>query len=349
MQTGVETENSSQAERPPQPAVGDRGTGPETNAARDISTLLLLGAGGYVGREVARHFHRRPGWRVVGVFHRTPAHDWCDESAVRDVFAEEFADLIPTRGRVVLLNAAFDFRAVGGADPERRYRFLEAAVRTLADRPSCTCINISSMSAFPGCRSHYGREKLLIEGLFSRHRGINVRPGLITSWERPGSAFLNLVRIVQESLVVPCLTARNDGFFVCDLDSLIAGLDVLVGMRLNKPHTVSFCYASRMRLVDILRAIQRRLSLRRLLLPVPWRVAYWLVAAKERISGKRKVRADSILDFGFPATSAPHRQLFARTVRRRESTDHDSRDPDGMRDDFSFLEQPPPATSPSRR
>lgn len=348
MQTRVEPENSSQAERPPQPAVGDRGAAPETNAARDVSTLLLLGAGGYVGREVASHFRRRPGWRVIGVFHRTPAHDWCDESAVRDVFAQEFADLIPLRGRVVLLNAAFDFRAVGGAAPEHRYRFLEAAVRTLADRPGCTCINISSISAFPGCRSDYGREKLLVEGLFNRHRGINVRPGLITSWERPGSAFLHLVRIVQGSLVVPYLTARNEGFFVCDLEALIAGIDALVGMKLNKPHTVSFCHASRIRLVDILRAIQRRLSLRRLFLPVPWRVAYWLVAVKERVCGTGKVRADSIRDFGFPVTSAPHRQLYARVVRRLKSAGGGGRVSEGATEDFSFLEAARPvcATGP---
>ena len=332
----------------PRASPGDGHTGPNKCSPHRLSTLLILGAGGYVGREVARYFHRRPGWRVIGVFHRPPSHAWCDESAVRDICAQDLTDLIPAVGRVVLLNAAFDFSAVGRVDPQRRYRFVEAVARDLMERPGCTCINISSMAAFAGCRSDYGREKLFVEDLFSQYRGVNVRPGLIASWDRPGSAFLHLVRIVQGSLVVPYLTAKGEGFFMCDLDTMIAGIDAIIGMKLNKPHTVSFCYFNRMRLKDVLRAIQTRLGIPRLLVPVPWRLGYCIIAAKECVFGRGKVRADSILEFAFSATSATRRHLFARIVKQWRSDGCGGRVSGITARDFSFLEVSLPAQASTR-
>lgn len=287
---------------------------------RHTCTLIILGAGGYLGSEVAGYFHRRPGWHIVGVFHRPPLHESCDHAVVRDIFTQEMTDLIPTEGRTILINAAYAFQSVGQGAPESRYQRLEQFVQVIMQRPSALCINISSMSAFANCRSDYGREKLFVEQMFARHRGINVRPGLVVSWQRPGSAFLHLIRMVRRTLVVPYLIGSNDGLFVCDLDAFLEGVDRLVGMRLNKSHTISFCYPARVRLLDVMRAIRHRFSLHRLLVPVPWQLASAVLFLKERFLGKGKVRLDSIRDFAFPATVASHRTFFARILQRRHGT-----------------------------
>jgi hypothetical protein len=45
---------------------------------------------------------------------------------------------------------------------------------------------------------------------------------------------------------------------------------------------------------ELLRRIEGRLSLSRLHVPLPWLIAYGLVLAKERLTGRSKVRADSV-------------------------------------------------------
>jgi nucleoside-diphosphate-sugar epimerase len=311
---------------------------PEIQGALAPCTLIVLGAGGYLGREITRHFHGRRGFRVVGVFRRRPFTAPCDEIVVRDAFASDLRDLVPDQGRVILLNAAFGFGKVGKGKLDEKHPFLEAAVLAVMKTPSGTCINISSMSAFPNCSSAYGEEKLFVEKLFSRHRGINIRPGLVVSWERPGAAFQRLLDIVGKHRVVPVLTAAGDGFFICDLDLLILGIEKIVGMSLKKSHTISFCYARRIRLVDLLRMIGSRLTRRPILVPVPWRMAYWMVLMKERIAGTTKIRADSILDFAFPATFAPHRQFYARLACDFWARQHSHSPADSGQAEFSSLE-----------
>lgn len=295
--------------------------------------LIVLGAGGYLGGEIASRFYGRPGFHVIGVFRTPPRRPSCDEVVVRDAFAHDLRDLVAAHGRVVLINAAFDFGDLHRGFTAAHYASLETALHQIASRPGGTCINISSMSAFGGCRSDYGRAKLQVEALFARHRGINVRPGLVVSWQRPGSAFLRLLDIARSSPIVPVLTAGNDGFFICDLDLLIAGIETLIGMRVNKSHTLSFCYTRRIRLAALLRLIAARLRRRLILIPVPWRLAYWMILAKEQMTGKAKIRADSIIDFAFPAVVAPRRRFYARLARRSS--------PPGSGDDgtdFSSLE-----------
>jgi len=301
----------------------------------------VLGAGGYLGGEIVRFFYGRPGFRVVGVCRQATAQPACDEVVLRDAFVGDLRDLLTAKERIVLINAAFDFATVGRGAAEVKYRSLESALREIVSRPGCVSINISSMSAFSGCRSEYGREKLFVESLFARYRGINVRPGLIVSWQRPGSAFLQLLDIIRQFPVVPVMSAVNAGFFVCDLDILLTGIERIIGMALHKSHTVSFCYATRIRLADLFRIIQVRLQKTRILIPIPWRLVYWLVVTKERVVGRAKIRADSIIDFAFPASVAPRRQLYAALVRQKHHLERSLANTGVALDEFFSLEASP--------
>lgn len=214
----------------------------------------------------------------------------------------------------VLINCAFDFKAVEKGGYQYKYAVFERNIATLYRKLSARFINISSMSAYPHCRSSYGREKLFIENLFSRYTGINVRPGLIVSWRRPGAAFLNLINIVKRSKLIPVLSARNSGFYFCDLEATLLGIYFIAGLKFNKPHTVSFCYRERLSLRDTLRMIEDRYEISRAKITVHWRFAYFLLLIKEALAGKSKVRADSVLDFSCPTKIVFGRGIFARLV-----------------------------------
>jgi nucleoside-diphosphate-sugar epimerase len=279
-----------------------------------MTAIVILGAGGYLGSNLCRFFHAIPGYRVIAVSRRPLDHRWFDDHIVADVFAQRWSSDIPGDKPIVLINCAFDFRTVQKTDHAARYAVLEHNIAALCQAHATRLINISTMSAFPRCRTAYGREKLYLEALFAKYGGTNVRPGLIMSWHSPGAAFLNLVNIVQSRQVIPIPSAVNSGFFLCDLEAVVLGIYFLSRMKLNKPHLVSFCYGKRLKLVPLLSMIGGRYGVSRLKISVPWQIPYLLLRVIETFFGRSKVRADSIIDFAYPATVAYQRKFFARMI-----------------------------------
>ena len=54
-------------------------------------------------------------------------------------------------------------------------------------------------------------------------------------------------------------------------------------MKIEKPHTLSFCYRNRIKLGEVLRSIEERNHRRSIKVPVPWRVAYLMLLVKEAL------------------------------------------------------------------
>jgi nucleoside-diphosphate-sugar epimerase len=305
-----------------------------------IRTVIILGAAGYLGGALCRFFHGLPGHRVIAVARNAPAHGDFEDCIVADVFADEWAARVMTSGALVLINCAFDFKVIGAGDATNRFAGFARNLAALAGSPSTRLVNISTMSAYAGCRTDYGREKLVVENIFSKLGGSSVRPGLIGSWRRPGAAFANLIAIVAQSKVIPVLAAPGSGFYLCDLEAVVLGIYLLAGMTLNKPHVVSFCYRDRPKLGALLRSIEQRIGVRRIKLPLPWRFAYGLLLVKERLIGKSKVRADSVLDFAYPNPNPLRRDAFARIIASFRSELEALSGPAFVPDNFYYLEGP---------
>jgi nucleoside-diphosphate-sugar epimerase len=278
------------------------------------STIAILGAGGYIGSSLCRFFHALPVHKVVAVSRREPNHHSYSDYVATDVFADDWSSRLAAQGSLIVINCAFDFANVGQDGFEQKYAIFDRNLGAICRQFKSRLINISTTSAFPGCPSEYGQEKLFVEELFRHHGGINIRPGLISSWQHPGSAFLNLMTIVRRSKFVPLISARGAGFPICDLEALIHGIYLLTTITLNKSHTLSFYYRKRLPLGEILRIIENRLGFSRIMVPVPWRLAYILLLVREGIFGAAKVRADSVLDYARPVRRTFGRGPFARMI-----------------------------------
>lgn len=309
---------------------------------RPIS-VVILGAGGYLGSALCAFFHALPGHTVIAVARRPPNHARYGRYVRADVFTDDWAPQIVPAGPLILINCAFDFTAVASGGFAEKYARLEHNIAALAQQDGTRLINVSTMSAYRGCVSDYGREKLFVEELFARYRGLSVRPGLIVSWGSPGTAFLNLISTVRGAKLVPLLSAPNSGFYICDLDAVVLGIFGLTAAAPKRAHTLSFCYRQRLKLREVLRIIEGQLGVNRILVPLPWRVAYLLLRAKESVLGVSKVRADSVRDFATPNPLPAARGYFARLVARVRA-DLESPSHDGA---FTFLEPRRSQTRPA--
>ena len=146
-------------------------------------TVAVTGARGYVGSRVADAIERaggkvlRLGRAEAPLGSEPPAFDGVD----------------------ALVHAAWDFaphtrREIARVNVDGSVRLVDAARSAGAER----IIFVSTLSAFPGCPSMYGRAKLDVEEHVRSLGGVAVRPGLV--WGRPGgSLYARLAALADRS------------------------------------------------------------------------------------------------------------------------------------------------------
>ncbi|MDE2511017.1 MAG: NAD-dependent epimerase/dehydratase family protein, partial [Elusimicrobia bacterium] len=152
--------------------------------------VAVTGASGYLGGRCSAAL-RAAGFAVLSLV-RT-------RSGPNDVSFRLGESLDPSTLKDVdaLIHAAHDFRAFGAEEQTRvnveGARLLFEAARSAGVR---RIVAVSSVSAFPGCRSDYGRAKLQLEDMALKSGGVAVRPGLVYG-DGPGGMFGTLSRLCR--------------------------------------------------------------------------------------------------------------------------------------------------------
>jgi nucleoside-diphosphate-sugar epimerase len=175
----------------------------------EARACAVTGANGYVGSRIADYL-RHEGWRVVELRHDVTTRD--PDRPDRIPFSLETG---PTpedlHGLDALVHCAYDFRptrwpTIVNVNVDGSERVLRAAGE--AGVPAT--VLISTLSAFDGCRSLYGRAKLAIEEIGAGFGAARVRPGLVWGNE-PGGTLGALGRVVGATPVVPLV---GDGHYL---------------------------------------------------------------------------------------------------------------------------------------
>lgn len=268
-------------------------TGGESTASGqgcpDTSTVGVTGAKGYLGAHLCAHL-RSAGFRVMEF----------DIAPMQGVNARELrlgadipAELL--RGVDVLVHAAYDFtlldwHEIHRVNVEGSRKLFQAAGQAGVKR----ILLISTMAAFEGCRSMYGKAKLLMENDALACGGVAIRPGLMWGGG-PGGLVDALGGIVTRSSVVPMFGGGRQVLYLnhrSDLGAFIArfaagGIDAqgVFTVACDKPWTFG----------DILRKLAEANGRHVRFLPVPWKPIYWLMKAMEKAGKRPPFRSDSLL------------------------------------------------------
>lgn len=154
----------------------------ENSESKQTLTCGVTGSRGYVGSVLVAVL-RNAGARVIELTRRP---EMGNAEARRFQFGES-TPLESLRGIDLLIHCAYDFTAfgwkqihavnVGGTE-----KLFADAARSGVKR----FVLISSISAFEGCRSQYGKAKLEMENIARRYNAIVVRPGLVYGAELGG-------------------------------------------------------------------------------------------------------------------------------------------------------------------
>ena len=278
-------------------------------------TYGVTGASGFVGSRIANELR--------------------NDAAVRDLgrhSQHRFALGKPVEGGVlegvdVLVHCAWDFTPKSWAevkrvDVEGSLDLFDAAREAGVGRIVC----ISSMSAFEGTKSNYGRAKLAIERQASKHHPevIIVRPGLV--YDRQSGGIVGAMRSVIGKLPLVPLIGGGQKFYMCHAEDLAKAVREL-STGPAPDHPVMAAEPVPRTFKQILSTMAAADGRKPAFLPVPHQVAYAGLRAAEVLRVPLKLRSDSIIglinndpDPQFGGLQTSFREFNREAVRSGDSS-----------------------------
>ncbi|HWL53949.1 MAG TPA: NAD-dependent epimerase/dehydratase family protein [Chthoniobacteraceae bacterium] len=274
-----------------------------------VLRCAMTGASGYVGSAIA-HALRARGWGLLELGRRATVRS----SSWHPYTLRDDAASLPWAGIDALVHCAYDFRLtepgeIEAVNVEGSLRLLRSAHAAGVRRG----VFISSMSAFEGCRSHYGQAKVRIEAE-ALALGYNVvRPGLVFG-PQPGGTMGSLYRVAKLSPVLPLIGDGSYPQYLVHEDDLAALIVRLCSPEQEPPGRIlSAANPERVPFREVLQRIAARLERRLFLVNVPWPLVLSGVRTLERLRLPSPFRSDSLIglvyqnpapDFTLPETLA---------------------------------------------
>src|ERR1019366_4552823 len=195
-----------------------------------------------------------------------------------------------------LIHCAYDFKPL--REDEIRSVNVEGSRKILAAAQSAgipKIIFISSISAFDGCRSLYGRAKLEIEKIAFAHGALAIRPGLVYGADS-GGMFGKLTAQVRQSSVIPLIGDGSQIQFLVHQEDLCAFIEKCAAGKIPPAQKIlTAANPQPWPFKNLLREIARRQGKKIKFVPLPWRLA-WLGLKSAEVCGlKLNFRSDSLV------------------------------------------------------
>jgi NADH dehydrogenase len=241
--------------------------------------VIVTGAGGYVGGTIARGLERH-GHEVVP-FGR--AHGL------------RLGDPVELPEADAIVHSAWDFEARTWSEIHRvdvigSLLVLEAAHRTGIERR----VFISTMSAFDGCRSMYGRAKLAVER--DMPPGIVLRPGLVWDDDRPQGMVGALARLAERLPVVPLVGRGHAVLHSIHAEDLVALVDTSIARRgAPTEHPFVAAHPEPLTLREIVVRLAAAAGRSPRFVPIPTAVLHRVLQVGERFGATGRLRADGLI------------------------------------------------------
>jgi nucleoside-diphosphate-sugar epimerase len=254
----------------------------------------ISGSTGYVGSTLAAVLSSQ--MNVVGLARRPDG-----ENTIQWEFNSNrvITDQLQARGVNVLIHAAWDMHASTMKELQSTCVAGSERLYTMASQAGIKrFIFISTISAFEGCRSAYGRSKLEVERMTREIGGIVLRPGLIHG-PTPGGVFGAIRNQVRKSSVIPLTgTGRAPQYLLHEstlaqavLRAVAGDFDSSAGEPLTIAHPKPWPF--RELVLNIARAEDRNVTF----LPVPWPFLYSSLRVSEMFGLRLPIRSDSVISF----------------------------------------------------
>ena len=263
---------------------------PNASADGGARSCLLTGANGYLGGVIAAAL-RSAGWRVTELV-RTPTPG----ADAMEFHLGEPVEPAQLEGYDALVHCAYDQKALTWDEiVASNVHGSRALLRAAKDAGIANIVYISTISAFDGCTSRYGRGKLEVEETARELGAWIIRPGLVYG-DAPGGAFGNLVDKVRASSTLPMPGSGGQLQVLVHEDDLAEAIRrCAAGERPVSAEPVTVAHPEPWTFRALLEEIAEALGRPVKLIPAPWQLMWLALRAAEMVKVPLGARSDSLI------------------------------------------------------
>ena len=250
----------------------------------------ITGSNGYVGGRLKNYIAER-GWEILELTRRPGP-------GARAVAFQLGAEISPQSlaGTGALVHCAYDFQPlhweeIRAVNVDGTRKLFQAARAAGVGRIVC----LSSISAYDGCRSLYGRTKLEIEKIALDGGALVIRPGLVYGSE-PAGMFGKLVAQVRQSSVLPVFGGGMQVQYLVHHEDLAAFIEKFTAGKIEMaPRILTAAHDRPWPFRQLLLEIARGLDKKVRFIPLPWRLVWAGLKTAEACGLRLNFRSDSLV------------------------------------------------------
>jgi nucleoside-diphosphate-sugar epimerase len=250
----------------------------------------ITGTNGYVG-SCMKKFFAAQGWEIFELTRRPKPGSRSFQFQLGNDISPELLS-----GVAAFIHCAYDFSPLNweeivSINVEGSRKILEAA--RVAGIPKV--VFISSISAFDGCRSMYGKAKLEIEKIALANGALALRPGLVYGGEA-GGMFGKLAEKMGKSTLVPLVGSGTQIQYLVHSDDLCGFTEKYASGTVEvSPQILTVANEEPWRFKQLVLEIARAQGREPKFIPVPWRAIWLGLKSAEKLGFKLNFRSDSLV------------------------------------------------------
>ncbi len=164
----------------------------------------------------------------------------------------------------------------------------------LARKHNIKIIFLSTVSAHPGARSYYAKNKLLAESLFDTKKDLILKLGLVIG--ESGGLFGKIVSSLNKYKIVPLIGGGQQHIQTLALDDLCRITESGINKNISGKYMVA--HPDVITMEEIYRKTASHIGAKPLFVPVPWTITYQSSKIIEQVGLKLPFTAESVLGLG---------------------------------------------------
>lgn len=277
-----------------------------------MKRIVISGANGFIGSNLVAFLANR---NDVVALARTKPEVLPERAVWRRYTLEEGADPSALAGADYVIHCALAVPRRGAPASDIVNERGSAWLRRAAREAGCRrFVFLSSLSAHPGAKSHYGRSKLAIERALNPNEDLILRPGLVIG---RGGLFARIAAAVATRRVLPLIDGGRQPVQTVAIDDLCRVVDALLAAEavgaynIAAPETI----ASR----ELFDLIAERLGRKPAYLSVPFGVAFAGATIVEAFGWNLPLTTENLLGLRYAHVAVVPDFSLAHGIRLRSA------------------------------
>lgn len=254
---------------------------------------IISGTSGFLGSQIKSHFLKN-NWEVFELKHI--ARNGKQDNHIIPYSLEEDIDSKSLSGKDALIHCAYDFK------PSKWNNIFDinvtGSINLLKAAKSAeikTIVFISSIAAFDGCKSMYGKAKLEVEKEALKLGAIVIRPGLVYG-QNPGGMFGALDKATSLLPIIPIIGNGNNPMFLIHIEDLCKLVYKLTSEEVkDTSNPLIAAHKKSKSFKDILNIMLSSKNKKAIFIPIPYNLVFVMLKAAEYLGMKIRFRSDSLI------------------------------------------------------